>query len=355
MGKVLLFLLLLISPGLAHKASKDHKAHKTSKTHKASKDHKASKEAQTLQKQREAFLVERKQLLEKIADLEKKRHEFSCIIEEKKQQLSSHQEKIATQLPLLLRLGRINPLRLLVDSNTTQNAVRGVILMRALTTSLNHQIRLAAADLNELRSINEDLNSQNQDYLSLLQKLEGQRDQMKAMGIQVIEDRKKEEEQRLMEENDVSALLEESQMVLSQKEKKKQTSPKAKELPFDQLEHPVVGKIIHDAALQKKFSPQSQGIIFKTQKNASVLAPAKGVIVFRGPFLSQREILIINHGNHVHTVLMGMDKIRAEVGQSVYAGEKIGSMAGYGKTAPLLYIELRQKGRTIDPKPYLVE
>lgn len=334
MGKILLLLLLFISPGFAHKASK---------------------EAHLLKKQREAFLVERQQLLDKITVLEEKRRECSLMIEGKKQQLSSHQAKIATQLPLLFRLGRINPLRLLVDPNTTQNAIRGIILMRALTTSLNHQMRLAAADLNELHSINKDLDAQNKDYLSLLQKVEMQRDQMKAMGIQVIEDRKKEEEQRLLGENDVSTLLEESQMVLSQKEKKKRTSPKTKGLPFDRLEYPVAGKIVQDPALQKKFSPQSQGIIFKTQKNADVLAPAKGVIVFRGPFLSQREILIINHGSHVHTVLMGMDKIRAEVGQTVYAGEKIGSMASYGKIAPLLYVELRQKGKPIDSKAYFVE
>ncbi len=116
-----------------------------------------------------------------------------------------------------------------------------------------------------------------------------------------------------------------------------------------------MGEIVHDASLQKNFSPQSQGVIFKTEKNADVFAPAKGVVVFRGPFLSQKEILIINHGSHVHTVLMGMDKIRADVGQTVYAGENIGSMAGYGKTAPLLYVELRQKGKPIDPLPYFVE
>ena len=113
--------------------------------------------------------------------------------------------------------------------------------------------------------------------------------------------------------------------------------------------------MIEDAALQKKFSPEGKGVIIRTKKNAEVCASAKGVVAFKGPFRSQGDILILNHGDHVHTVYMGMDKISVDMEQSVYAGEKIGTMVSYGKTTPLLYMELRHKGAPVEILPHLAQ
>jgi septal ring factor EnvC (AmiA/AmiB activator) len=71
---------------------------------------------------------------------------------------------------------------------------------------------------------------------------------------------------------------------------------------------------------------------FKHEKMLTSQRPAKGKVVFKGPFRNQGVILMLDHGEKVFTVLMGMDKdkIDAQVGQKVYAGQKLGIMPGYG-------------------------
>ncbi|MBI2707404.1 MAG: peptidoglycan DD-metalloendopeptidase family protein [Proteobacteria bacterium] len=331
MGKILLFVFLLAMPAFAEETPT---------------------EIETLREQRLALLQDQQQLLEKVAALEKALQDISLMTEEKKAQIEQHKGDIVKQLPLLTRLGRSNPLRLLTDPRMTQNAVRGIVLLRALGVSLKHRMNAIQAEVNELASLSKDFEIKNQDHRALLQAIEAHQAQLKLVETQRIDELKQEEEGRLAGEDDVATLLEESRTARSKTAKKVKAATIAKGLPFRRLEQPVSGKIKTDSKLQKKFSPQGQGIIFETQKNADVFAPSKGTVVFKGPFRSQEEILILDHGKHVHTVFMGMHKISAEVGQTVYAGERLGTMAGYGKSPPLLYIELRQKGKAIDPKPY---
>ena len=46
--------------------------------------------------------------------------------------------------------------------------------------------------------------------------------------------------------------------------------------------------------------------------------------------------------------------IDATVGQSLFAGEPVGSMSGSEKN-PMLYIELRRDGQPVNPEPWLAK
>jgi septal ring factor EnvC (AmiA/AmiB activator) len=70
--------------------------------------------------------------------------------------------------------------------------------------------------------------------------------------------------------------------------------------------------------------------------------------------------LIINGGDGYHMLLAGLSQIDVQLGQFVLAGEPVGLMNGAprgGKAtppanAPVLYVELRKDGRSIDPDPW---
>ena len=95
---------------------------------------------------------------------------------------------------------------------------------------------------------------------------------------------------------------------------------------------------------------RSQGITLRTRQGAQVVAPYDGRVVFAGPFRNYGLILIISHGDGYHTLLAGLSKLQAVVGQDLLTGEPMGMMGRGNKRS--LYIELRRKGMAINPTPW---
>jgi septal ring factor EnvC (AmiA/AmiB activator) len=79
--------------------------------------------------------------------------------------------------------------------------------------------------------------------------------------------------------------------------------------------------------------------------------------------------LIIEHRGGYHTVLAGLGRLDAVVGQWLLAGEPVGIMGTSGEAAadlgqsatgsvtsgqdhPKLYVELRHNGQPVDPSPW---
>jgi septal ring factor EnvC (AmiA/AmiB activator) len=307
------------------------------------------------QKIKEALESDQSRLLAEVNVLHQRLHELSALQQTKQAQLEKSKQNIAQNMPLLLRLGRVNVLKLLVEPKTGQNTLRSIILVRSLTEALKNQIIVTQNEITEIDTLSHQLEKEEQAHIKLLQDLENQKLQLEALVDSKFDVVKKKELERLASEDDINTLLEESRAALSKTHKSASQAASSQNLPFKRLELPVHGKIVQDSKIQAKYSPKSIGVVFETNKNADVLAPSSGTVVFKGPFKDQGEIVILDHGKSVHSVFMGIDKINAYVGQKVYAREKIGTMAGYGSGFPKLYFELRKKGQAIDPKPYFAE
>ncbi|MGA0395445.1 MAG: murein hydrolase activator EnvC family protein, partial [Rhodospirillales bacterium] len=69
------------------------------------------------------------------------------------------------------------------------------------------------------------------------------------------------------------------------------------------------------------------------------------------PFKGYGQILIIQHGDAYHTLLAGMRRVDATLGQRLLSGEPIGVM-GIQDAGSRLYIEVRRKGQPINPLPW---
>ncbi|MBA3813606.1 MAG: peptidoglycan DD-metalloendopeptidase family protein [Alphaproteobacteria bacterium] len=305
-----------------------------------------------IKKQKEVLNLEKKRLLEESDSIEKMIQDLARVSEEKKENHAKHQIEISKTLPLLARLERSNPLRIIIDPATGQYKARGIILMRFFISSIKNKMQQIKIDLNDINVRTSDLAIKNQLTRHLLQEIERRKEKLSLVENKKIETWTKAERDRLDKEEDSNTLLDESRETLSKTTKVVSEATALKGLPFRRLEKPVAGKSFNDITLQNKFSPHSIGIFFETKKNARVCAPAKGRVVFKGPFRNHAEILIIDHGETTHTILMGMHKIDAEVGKNVYAGQKLGTMASYGSGHLSLYLELRHKGESIDPAPY---
>ena len=80
------------------------------------------------------------------------------------------------------------------------------------------------------------------------------------------------------------------------------------------------------------------------------------------PFRTYGQLLIINAGQGYHVVMAGMEGVSVQPGQFVLVGEPLGVMGSrriasigavpVSTTKPILYVEFRKDGKSIDPAPW---
>ena len=126
---------------------------------------------------------------------------------------------------------------------------------------------------------------------------------------------------------------------------------------------PVAGATVSRFGDPDGFGSTSRGVAIATRRSAQVTSPSDGWVVFSGTFRSYGQLLIINVGGGYHVLLAGLERISVDLGQFVLAGEPVGVMGGgvtpgYSFTAsgpldrPVLYVEFRKDGNSIDPTPW---
>ncbi|MCJ2036692.1 peptidoglycan DD-metalloendopeptidase family protein [Methylobacterium sp. J-068] len=127
------------------------------------------------------------------------------------------------------------------------------------------------------------------------------------------------------------------------------------------LPRPVSGTLLRGFNQPDGTGGASRGISLATRPKAVVSSPADGWVSFAGQFRSYGRLLIINAGDGYYLLLAGMDQINVEVGQFVLAGEPVAAMgeggtgadsAGGDRGDPVLYVEFRKDGGSIDPEPW---
>ncbi len=128
------------------------------------------------------------------------------------------------------------------------------------------------------------------------------------------------------------------------------------------LNLPVSGAILRAFGAPDGFGGKEKGYSIGARDNGVVVAPCDGWVAFSGAYRSYGQLLIINAGGGYYVVLAGMSRTSVNVGQFVLAGEPVASMGdGAAKTAatiaigakqPILYVEFRKDGTSIDSSPW---
>lgn len=138
-------------------------------------------------------------------------------------------------------------------------------------------------------------------------------------------------------------------------------------MPFSKVKHtlslPARGQVLRGFGDKMKHGNISKGISISTRPGAQITSPSDGWIVYAGKFRSYGQLLIINAGGGYHLLLAGLKEIDVKTAQFVLAGEPIGIMAekisskkvSENSSKPVLYIEFRLNGRSINPKPWWAE
>lgn len=128
------------------------------------------------------------------------------------------------------------------------------------------------------------------------------------------------------------------------------------------LPKPVVGVEIASFGKKNTEGELAKGVSIATRAEVRVQAPADGWVIYSGPFRSYGQLIILDAGGGYHIVMSGMERLNVELGQFVLTGEPIAIMGktriastgniDVGLNKPILYVEFRKDGESVDPSPW---
>ena len=317
-------------------------------------------------------------------------------------ELLAQREVLGEVLAALQRIGRRPPPAILVRPEDALASVRSAILLGAVVPDLRSAADKLAGDLRQLVALREEKARERDRLIAKARELaedrarvqlliaERQRKQTASSGLLAEEERRAanladqaadledlisrmeteiEAAAKAKAEADAAAAKQRAAAEASRREARESAEQPDRMAPAVRftaakglLPLPVNGRIISDFGDADDFGNASEGMAISTRPMAQVNAPVDGGIVYAGPFRSYGKLLIINAGEGYHILLAGMDQIDVQLGQFVLAGEPVATMASpkiasagevdIVSTQPVLYIEFRKDGNSIDPAPW---
>lgn len=121
-------------------------------------------------------------------------------------------------------------------------------------------------------------------------------------------------------------------------------------LPSIKYRLPVVGSIVTGMGEETTPGVRARGLTLATAPNTLVVSPSSGRIIFAGPYRGFGQIIIINHGQGLTTLITNLSRLSTHIGAVVIGGSPIGYA---GSDQPTIMIELRRAGVPIDITPLL--
>jgi murein hydrolase activator len=298
--------------------------------------------------------------------------------------LAEKQDVMSELLAGLQRLEQNPPPALVVEPHDVLAALRGAMMFGAIVPELRAEAELLVEKLSRLDHIRVGIEAEK---TALAQNIAGLKlsqiklDQLVAQKRRLVSDhtgKLQSEQKRSIELADKAKSLKQllaglaAAQKLAEIEKSKQDKALAAEkkrqeaalfkpsLKFSQsrgrLQYPAQGDGLGSSL---------RGIAVATRKAAQVTTPVDALVEFAGPFRSYGQLLILNAGGGYLVLMAGMHDISTGIGQSIKAGEPVGTM-GEGPSSvtllgdqmeeprPVLYIEFRNNGGAIDSAPWWI-
>ncbi|MBZ6079201.1 murein hydrolase activator EnvC family protein [Microvirga puerhi] len=337
---------------------------------------------------------------DRIRDLEQRLQDLTSSEAATRRSLESRRGIIVEVFAALQRMGRRPPPAVLVRPEDMLEAVRASILLGAVLPELRAEAETLVSDLGELVRLKNAITTDRTTLSGELKALNTEQERLTAL-VDARQKRLAEAEKSMGAEKERAANLAQQAGTLKElidrmekeisgaqraaEEARKAAEAQEKEarsrfaqaafqdparlapkVPFSAakglLPRPVSGDVVQEFGISDGYGGTTRGISITTRQKASIVSPADGWVAFAGPFRSYGRLLIINAGGGYYLLLAGMDQINVDVGQFVLAGEPVAAMGDTSlislaggaieKNNPILYVEFRKDGGSIDPGPW---
>jgi len=323
------------------------------------------------------------------AELKKLATERAALLAE----LGEKQDALSELLAALQRLEQNPPPALVVEPRDILSALRGAMLLGTLVPAISTEAKALALKLDQLDQLEAAIGTRRQEVAEDIRRLEARRSELgqlvaqkKGLVSQSSEELEAERKRTsklaekakslkqllasLAEERKRRQAQEAERLAAEERERKRQEElQRAPKLSFAEargkLAFPAQGQIVRRFGEPDGLGRETQGLMIATRAGAQVTAPADGKVEFAGPFRSYGEVVILNPGGGYRVLLAGMDKVTADVGEFLRAGEPVGEMGSgpasvtlFGEVVqdgrPVLYIEFRNSTEAVDSGPWWI-
>ena len=295
--------------------------------------------------------------------------------------IETHRTALADLLGALQRLSRLPPEAMIASPQPPADTLKSALLLRAAVPELKERADALAAELKDLSSLREKLAAQRSKTEKATASLAVRQKDLAALVARREDVSKATDAERVQLTRQVTALagrasdlkdllekLEAERKAAIARQKKEEAARRAaaeaardkrtrdqvaglKRAPtppqLGGMVAPVGGEVVIRYGQTDDVGAVSRGLTYRGRTSAAVVAPADGAVMFAGPFKGYGLLLILEHANGYHSLLSGLGRIDAQVGQRVLGGEPVGVMSGSG--SPNLYFELRRGGQPINP------
>ena len=280
-------------------------------------------------------------------------------------ELDRKRKSLMASLAALERLAMTPAAAVLVKESPVDFA-RGSLLLRYAVPELERRAGNLAGDIAQMDSLGREIELRHARAQSLAAAVEQDRQQLTALLKRKLDLQRQTASLNSANEARIARLASQAKDLRELLEKLATEKPQSPSIsrpanvrPFPtqpgSLVPPVSGQLVgaRFGTPDSAAGSTTRGIYLESRPGATVVAPFDGQILFRGPFRSYGEILIIQHDGGYHSLLAGLARSDAVVGQWVLAGEPVGVMGPSQDGNPKLYMELRRDGHPIDPVPWL--
>ena len=284
-------------------------------------------------------------------------------------ELTAANAVVEPRLVARYRLGREGYVRFLLGSTSIPDLVRRTRLFNALLRSDLEAVSVLRAQAMAAKSARDELLAA---HTEQDQSVKAESERRTELQESVEEQRKllaSVQRERGTHEQTVRE-LEEAERRLSQKIDEIRKGPSAAEKPAfrvrrsarkarGRLQFPVDGGKI-EARFGRAVDPRfgtvtlQTGIDVRAAAGTPVRAVWDGRVAHAGWFKGFGNLLILDHGDGIYSLMAHLDLLQKALGDTVRAGEEVGTVGETGSLkGPYLYFELRDGQHPIDPEPWL--